>query len=137
MSAARLALVGVVIVVAAAVIAGLVITGSPQEQRMLRLDDRRLTDLQRISRTVENYYRDTEMLPAELEMIVNGWTSSGVPRDPETDMSYGYEVLSRTTYRLCADFALDSRPDLQAEFWKHADGRQCFSFDYSDIVLDR
>jgi len=136
MSGSKLALVGVVAIVVAAIIAGLLISGSPAEQRQLRLDSRRVSDLQGLSRSIERYYRDSEKLPPDLTTLLNGWTSSDIPSDPETDRDYDFEVAADRTYRLCADFALDSRENAQPEFWSHASGRQCFSFDYSDLVLD-
>ena len=136
MSFGRLASIGVILVVLAAVIAGLVVSGSPDEQRLLRSDGRRVTDLQQLSRSIERYYRDTEGLPPDLETLLNGWASSGLPLDPETDQDYDYEIESSRTYRLCANYALDSRANRQAEFWSHAGGHQCYSFDYSALVLD-
>ena len=136
MSTGRLGLIGVVIVVVAAVAAGLVISGSPGEQRRLRADDERVADLQRLSNVIGRYYRETESLPGDLATLLNGWISQEIPRDPDTDQPYGYELLAETAYRLCADFALESRPTRQPEFWDHGPGRQCFAFDYSDIVLD-
>jgi hypothetical protein len=132
----KLTLVAVIAIVIAAVVVGLFIAGSPAEQRQLRMDSRRVTDLQRLSRAVERYYRDSEKLPQDLATILNGWTSSDIPKDPETEQDYAYEIISNRAYRLCADFALASREDEQPEFWSHLSGRQCFAFDYSDLVLD-
>ncbi|MGD8340836.1 MAG: hypothetical protein PVH89_08640 [Gammaproteobacteria bacterium] len=136
MTSGRPALIAVVVVVVGAVIAGLVISGSPREQRLLRTDDERVNDLRRVSRAIERYYRETESLPADLQTLLNGWISQEIPRDPDTGQAYGYELLDETAYRLCADFALESRPTRQPEFWEHATGRQCFSFDYAELVLD-
>lgn len=136
MNAGKLTLAGIVVVVVAAVVAGLYISGSPLEQRMMREDSRRVADLRRLSRAIENYYRGTEMLPSDLDTLLNGWASSEIPRDPETDRDYEYEIRSDQTYQLCATFSLDSRPATQSEFWTHAGGHQCFSFDYSALVLD-
>ena len=136
MSPGRFGFIGVILVVIAAVIAGLVISGSPQEQRLLRTDDARVNDLQRLSSAIGRYYRETEGLPAELTTLLNGWISQEIPRDPGTDAPYAYEPTSATAYRLCAEFSLESRPDRQPEFWDHGAGRECFSFDYADIVLD-
>ena len=137
MSPGRLGLIGVSVVVIAAVAAGLVISGSPQQQRSIRADDERVNDLQRLSRVIERFYRETEALPPDLAALLNGWISQEIPRDPETDQTYDYELQDETAYRLCAEFSLESRPGRQPEFWNHAVGRQCFAFDYADIVLDR
>jgi hypothetical protein len=136
MNAGRLAFFAVIAVVVAAVIAGLIIAGSPAEQRRLRADDRRVRDLQRLASTIQRYYRDTEKLPADLETLLNGWATAGIPVDPETEREYDYEIVDPDNYRLCAAFARDSRPNLPTDFWTHGSGRQCYLFDYSDLVLD-
>ena len=136
MSPGRFGFIGVVLVVVTAVIAGLVISGSPQEQRLLRADDERVNDLQRLSSVIGRYYRETESLPAELATLLNGWISQEIPRDPDTDAPYIYELTGATAYQLCAEFSLESRPARQPEFWDHGAGRGCFFFDYADIVLD-
>lgn len=132
----RLALFGVIAVVMVAVVAGLIIAGSPAEQRRLRADDHRVRDLQRLSSTIQRYYRDTEKLPADLGTLINGWATTGIPLDPETEQEYAYEIVDADHYRLCAEFARDSRPSLPTDFWTHGSGRQCYSFDYSELVLD-
>lgn len=136
MNAGRPAFIGVVVIVIAAIVAGLVISGSPAEQRRLRADDRRVGDLQQLARTIERYYVDTESLPAELDALVNGWISSGLPRDPTTATEYDYEVTGSSTFRLCAEFARESRPNAEPEFWSHGPGRHCYSLDFSELVLD-
>ena len=136
MNTGTLGVVGIVVIVGAAIVAGLVISGSPTVQRQLREDASRVTDLQRLSRSVERYYRDTEMLPYDLDVLLNGWASDEIPQDPVTDAAYAYEIDGSNRYRLCAEFALESEPGLQPEFWEHSAGRYCFAFDYSDLVLD-
>jgi type II secretory pathway pseudopilin PulG len=136
MNAGRLIFGAIILAVVAAIIAGLVISGSPREQRLLRDDDERVHDLQVLSRTIERYYRETEQLPPDLGTLLNGWASSEIPRDPATDQEYGYEISGTSEYRLCADFALEAREDRQPEYWSHDGGRYCYSFDYSELVLD-
>lgn len=136
MNIGTLGYAGVGLAVGAAILAGLVISGSPAEQRQLREDDARVTDLQRLARSVERYYRDTERLPDELDVLLNGWASAEIPRDPVTDAAYTYAIDGPRRYRLCADFALGSDTGRQAEFWAHDAGRHCFAFDYSEFVLD-
>lgn len=135
MNRGRLALIGVVAVFVAAIVAGLVISGSPAEQRRLRADERRVSDLQQLSRAVERYYIQTERLPRELDTLVNGWISSGLPRDPETEAGYDYEITGDSTYRLCAEFARESAPGTE-QFWSHRAGRHCYELDFSEFVLD-
>lgn len=136
MNAGRIAFPGVIVIVVAAVVAGLFVSGSPTEQRRLRADDRRMNDIRQISYTIRRYYNDTERLPSDLETLVNGWASSGIPRDPETENEYRYEIVGDDSYRLCAEFARDSRPNRPPDFWTHGSGHHCYSFDYSELVLD-
>lgn len=136
MNVGRLALPGVIAIVAVAVVAGLIVSGSPAEQRRLRADDRRISDLQRLSSSIQGYYVNAEKLPPNLETLVNGWMRSAIPLDPETDEEYLYEIVGDASYRLCAEFARDSRPNRPRDFWTHGSGRHCYAFDYSDFVLD-
>lgn len=136
MNIGKVAAAFVVIVVGAALVAGLRISGSPNEQRNIRADRLRVANLQSLSSTIERYYRETRVLPADLGAVLNGWAGSEIPRDPETNQYYDYEIEGEQAYRLCATFARGSRPTQRVEFWSHPAGRQCFSFDYSELVLN-
>jgi type II secretory pathway pseudopilin PulG len=136
LNAGKLALIGIVAVVIAAVVAGLVISGSPAEQRRLRADDRRVGDLQQLTRAIQRYYEETERLPETLDALVNGWISSELPRDPDTEAEYDYEITGSSAFRLCAEFARASRPNAEPEFWSHGAGGHCYSLDFSELVLD-
>ena len=136
MNVRKLAFVGVVVLVAAAVVAGLVISGSPAEQRRLRADERRVSDLQQLARAIQSYYMETTSLPDGLDALVNGWISSGLPRDPESEAGYDYEITGDRTFRLCAEFARESRSGTAGEFWLHAEGRHCYVLDFSRMGLN-
>lgn len=120
-------------VVVAAIVAGLVISGSPQRQRLLRLDEQRVSDLQSLSASLSTHYASTRELPAELAGLVDGRIRSSLPRDPETDQAYAYALLERRVFELCAEFALPSDDPQPDEFWSHEAGRQCFRFDLSSM----
>ncbi|HUF71599.1 MAG TPA: hypothetical protein VMR74_01740 [Gammaproteobacteria bacterium] len=136
MNTGKLSLLGVVVIVIAAIVAGLVISGSPTEQRRLRADDRRVSDLQQLARAIQRYYVETEGLPGELDALVNGWISSGLPHDPDTEAEYDYEITGGSTFRLCAEFARESRANAQSEFWSHGAAHHCYLLDFSELVLD-
>jgi type II secretory pathway pseudopilin PulG len=137
MSAGRIGLVAAVLVVVVAVVAGLVISGSPGEQRLLRADETRVGDLQRISNSLQRYFLETGELPDDLNTLVNGWISAGIPVDPATEDAYEYELTGDRAFRLCAVFALESRQqDPRQEFWNHTAGRDCFAQDYSNLSRD-
>lgn len=86
------------------------VMGSPKEQRLLRLDDRRVNDLQSIQWQVINHYQQKEKLPEKLSDLSNPLTGYSLPVDPEFEKgkSYEYSVLDAKglKFNLCADFSL-------------------------------
>jgi hypothetical protein len=131
-SGSKLLAIGATTAVLVAVVAGLVVTGSPGTQRMLRQDERRVSDLRRLANSVSRHYDQTRNLPDTLDDLVDGQNLSQLPRDPATDEPYGYEALAATRFRLCAEFALEARTEIVADFWTHDAGPECFDFDYSN-----
>ena len=129
MSGQRLAAGLAVVVVVAAIVAGLLISGSPQRQRLLRLDEQRVDDLQNLAQWLSDRYETERALPGELADLVDGRRLSTLPRDPESDQQYDYAILERRAFELCAEFALASEDPQPDEFWAHEAGRQCFRFD--------
>jgi len=121
-------------VVAAAIAAGLYLSGSPGEQRLRRLDERRVADLQRLSSVIDLYHTQTGQLPAELERLIDGRRLSSVPRDPATDEPYEFRITGDKRFELCAEFSRGSPAAVTPadNFWRHDAGRRCFEFDYSD-----
>jgi len=111
-----------------AVISGLYVGGSPGGQRLLRFDERRIKDLQRLSRAIERRWDKTERLPQELEELVDGQRLGSIPVDPTTASGYVYEIISSNAYRLCADFSKPSENPNPKDFWAHESGYQCFEF---------
>lgn len=86
------------------------VMGSPFEQRKLRLDDRRIQDLQRIQWQVVNFYQQKEKLPESLEALKDPISGYALPVDPEFQkgINYEYAVLDAKAlkFKLCATFAL-------------------------------
>jgi hypothetical protein len=109
-----------------AVVAGLYLSGSPGEQRLLRLDERRVSDLLRLSFTISNYWDETARLPAELAALVDGQRLRSVPKDPQSGAAYTYEIADVDSYRLCAEFARASLETVSGDFWAHPAGPHCF-----------
>lgn len=83
------------------------VIGGPGSQRTLRLDQRRLEDLQSIQWSVINYWQQTETLPADLSALATPLSGYTVPRDPEFGQGkvYEYRVVEAKTFELCATFA--------------------------------
>ena len=118
--------------VSAAVIAGIVILGSPKRQRQLRLDERRVEDLIDIQRDVNFYWQRHKALPPDL-LTLSREPGHGAPRvDPERGNPYELEITGAESFRLCAVFTFDSSevPEqtryFSKESWTHGVGRQCF-----------
>jgi hypothetical protein len=123
-------------VVIVALIAGLYLSGSPSEQRLLRLDERRVDDLKQIAITVERFWEEQGELPADLPTLVDGRRLNQLLVDPETGHDYDY-AHTTDTFRLCAVF---NRPSEEAEtmqFWQHPAGQHCFDFDTSELSISR
>jgi hypothetical protein len=127
MSGKRALAIVLVVVVAAAVTTGIVIIGSPVEERIRRLDARRVDDLQRLSRSVEVYHTRHGRVPASLEELSMDPGLGDIPRDPVTGAAYTYRTPSERSYELCATFDRDTTGVRTADFWSHGAGAQCFT----------
>lgn len=132
MSIQRIAAIASVVVVLAAVAAGLMWIGSPAEQRLLRLDERRVQHLRQLALGVNGSWDRQKVLPATLADIVDGRWLSRVPVDPSSDAAYEYRVTGPLGFELCAVFERASRPRETGDFWYHDAGRRCFEFDVNE-----
>jgi hypothetical protein len=120
-------------VVAASVVAAIVMLGGPSVQRQHKMDEVRVQNLTFIALSVNGYFARHKELPGDLDALAKepGYHISRL--DPDTGKPYGYQILSATSYRLCADFNVDSATD-SPEFysayvnvsWTHGSGHQCF-----------
>ncbi len=84
------------------------IIGSPMKQRLLRLDDRRINDLQNIQYQVINYWQQKEKLPKDWKDLSNPISGYSLPVEPEFEKGKKYEYLVKgsLTFELCATFSL-------------------------------
>ncbi len=126
MSITRSAAVFSSIAVVVAILAGLYFSGSPAEQRRLRIDERRVQDLIRISQAITTHWEKNSQLPANLPALVDGQRMRSLPTDPETGASYRFEPGGSHSYRLCAEFSIASKQGTIEDFWNHDAGLQCF-----------
>ena len=110
----------------AVVATGLVMIGSPANERARRLDARRVNDLRGISDAAETYLQRHGHLPASVDDLSNEGGMIVHGRDPEGS-AYEYRVHGPRAYELCATFLRDSsdRPT-SGSFWSHGPGRRCF-----------
>lgn len=116
------------------VIAAFLMIGSPAEQRLKRLDERRVADLRQLAWAVDAYWAERETLPGTLEALVDGRRLTQLPTDPADAGAYDYTALNGQRYRLCARFDLASEPELSEDFWAHEAGVTCYVFEASDTA---
>lgn len=123
------------VAVVIAVIGGLFIAGSPNQERMRRADQQRLSDLQQISYAISAYMNTNGSLPPSLDELARSpdvYLQS--VRDPQTAAPYTYTPSVDGNYQICATFETDSDsgPDQPviaqpAGFWAHSVGERCFA----------
>jgi hypothetical protein len=91
----------------AVIIYSFTVMGSPIKQRALRLDQKRIEDLQNIQSQVVTFWQQKEKLPATLAELIDplqNWQT--LPRDPEFSdtRTYEYKKTGDKTFELCATF---------------------------------
>lgn len=128
MNVHRVAAWASIAVVAIAAVAGFVVSGTPGEQRLKRLDERRVADLQRLAHAVDLHWATEHSVPMSADPLVDGRSLSRMPTDPATGEPYRYERLSADSYQLCADFARPSESWERDDFWQHPAGTHCYTF---------
>lgn len=139
-----------VVFVITTIVFSFVVIGSPKEQRMWRMDERRVQDLQTIQWQVAGYWQQKGTLPMSLESMNNPLQSIVIPMDPEFQKGLAYEYTSTgpLSFELCATFSLPrkegfvengyaydvardvsvSKPSaLWSDSFAHETGRTCFT----------
>lgn len=136
----------IILLVTASVIGGLLLAGSPSQQRKTQLDTQRINDLQNISSTLDLYWNKNKNLPSTLESLRDSREFFlGSIVDPETLQPYSYNKLDSDTSELCATFdAPSEKRDVtepispyrrfQSDFWNHGVGYHCFTI---DVIKDK
>ena len=98
------------VLVILAVVWSFTVMGSPMKQRLLRLDEKRISDLQSIQYQVINYWQQKEKLPASFAELANPISGYSIPVEPEFEKGKKYEYIikdaDKLTFELCADFSL-------------------------------
>ncbi|MGK7939545.1 MAG: hypothetical protein AB4062_05205 [Crocosphaera sp.] len=127
-----------IFVVTIGIVTGFWLLGSPQLQRSLKADQRRVKNLHQIATFIgretnknENNFDIPQSLPDK------GYTS-----DPITKKSYEYKIIDTTQYELCANFETDSQNNRKKDdfyrrldpFWYHSQGRYCYTLNVQDDV---
>ena len=95
------------IIVLVAVISGFFIVGLPANQRDVRFDQQRLSNLQSIQYSVTDFWQAKGSLPqeaGELKAYYENRNGSSLPTDPETKQDYEFYLGDTKTFYLCAQF---------------------------------
>lgn len=131
----------IILVVAAAIIAGFFVAGSPQKQRAMRFDDNRISNLQQIQYNITDYYQNKQALPPNLAALNDPVRNVIIPTDPETKQDYEYYIRNSLTFELCATFSEASAAGIDQQYpmsisgpnyfgpnatWAHPAGHYCF-----------
>lgn len=132
----------VILIVAASVVAGFFIVGSPQEERLRRFDEQRVQDLQFLQAEILNFWQAKGKLPERLSDIKDDLRGIFVSRDPQTGDEYGYAIRGTESFELCAIFVRPSigsseahmskpalprgEPFVSGQNWEHGAGEACF-----------
>jgi len=128
----RWVLLAVGAVVLATVVGAVVTMGMPGKQRQIRLDARRVSDLQEIEQSIANHHREYGTLPSGLSVLA---AQPGVAlslADPVSGAPYGYRIEGKRDYVLCARFTTDTAKVApggrvwRQTRWTHGIGERCF-----------
>ncbi|MBU6414629.1 hypothetical protein KGQ34_00050 [Patescibacteria group bacterium] len=130
----------VIIIVAASIVAGFFIVGSPQTERMRRFDQQRVENLTILQSEIINYWIQKDYLPTSLNDLKNDITGFVPPSDPESNIPYNYRLINKLSFELCANFKTTSKKQPQAatapipapyyeqnQNWSHDIGHICFT----------
>lgn len=136
------------VVVLVAIAWGIILAGSPASERERKFDDRRIEDLRTISSEISSITLGSYRQPTSPDQLV---LQHPIPStlqevqdqamyqrpniaDPETGDPYVFEVLSETTYRVCATFNAQRSEQFDVS-WNHPAGYYCFERDVLDQAL--
>ena len=128
--------IGLSLVVLAVIIIAVSLLDSPAQERLRRLDERRISDLREIANAVDIYWTREGILPNVLDDLADekGYFAELV--DPETGAAYEYRVIDEDSYELCATFdtedAASDRDPYFKDLWHRGIGRQCFTLTSQD-----
>jgi len=134
---------GLGIAVVIVVVVAISLLDSPAQQRLARLDERRIADLREIANAIDLYWVSESRLPAQLADLSDeaGYFDELV--DPETGTSYEYRVIDEDTYELCATFSTENAASDRDPYfhglWQRGIGRQCYHLEARDTgrFIDR
>lgn len=109
------------------ILAGFAIIGTPMQQRMRKLDENRVRDLQLLQSRITTYWNTNLNTPPSL----NALKTQTNTKDAETGKLYEYIRVNENEYQLCAEFSSDNNDTTRyyySETYTWATkGRHCFN----------
>ena len=139
----------VVVVVVTSVIGAFFVTGSPAEERVRRLDNKRVQVLEEMTFAVEVYYRDHDVIPANIDDIYANFSQYSNDLLADAGGTFEYEAVGEFEYKLCTTFERESMTTSQYREpriispvmektldWNHSEGYTCFEREVSRYVRD-
>jgi len=130
------------VIVLIAIVSGFMVIGSPAEQRRIKNDTERVTNLRSVQYEVLDYWQRTKTLPDSLTTLNDPLRYFVESKDPVTGENYIYTKKDDLIFELCATFETKSpgqenqldvslRPYKagyleEDENWQHGSGYTCF-----------
>jgi hypothetical protein len=126
------------VLVAAALVWGFVLSGTPQSERLRRFDATRVNNLSNLQRQIVTHWQQRSALPENLDALSDSISGYTQPKDPQDGTLYRYRVVGERQFELCAVFRTDNRdntkytgmmPSYDTDFgtWNHGKGMTCFT----------
>lgn len=119
------------------VVTGFIVGGTPATLQEIALDTKRISDFETIKQAVDLYFKENNKLPVSTDKL-NIQTKLV---DPTTNEPYHYEIVSNSSYKLCAEFSTDSNqtenmyPSSSTK--RHNKGYDCIIYQVSNIGIPR
>lgn len=126
--------IGAGALVVVAVVLAIRTIGTPMQQRQVRIDERRVQDLDNIDRAVRSWSRrNDDRLPETLAPLASQPGTKLVLLDPEGRGAYEYRRVDKDRFEVCAVFTTDTKHQTPETYpanwgeWAHGAGRHCFT----------
>lgn len=127
---------GAILLVLVSIVLGFSVIGSPKTQRLMRIDQQKINDLQIIQSQAISYWQAKGTTPPNLDAMKDSLSYYPIPVDADTGMPYEYTQKSLNSFELCATFSTASnighsssqtKPIMaQNDNWQYSSGHYCF-----------
>src|SRR6478609_7172000 len=109
---------GALAVMLGSIVGGLLITGGPDRQRLIRFDETRSEHLNRLETKIERYFEEKKNLPQKLDDLRNLYdtdlTESALV-DPVSKKHYNYYKINDNSFKVCTIFQTELLPKYDSD----------------------